>query len=184
MGEDSTGAGSTGHAATHVVMGKIGAPWGVKGWVKVFSYTQPPENLLDYRDFQIESGGQLMKLEFDDLKPHGQGFVGHIRGCDVREASGAYTGRELWLAKDALPRIDDGYYWHQLEGLRVVNLKGEVLGRVHHLMETGANDVLVVRGDADSVDRQERLLPWVLGQVVSEVDLDAGLIRVDWGKDY
>lgn len=184
MVQESAGAGSSGHAATHVVMGKIGAPWGVKGWVKVFSYTQPPENLLEYSGFEIESGGQLVKLEFDELKPHGQGFVGHIAGCDVREASGAYTGRELWLAKAALPPVDEGYYWHQLEGLQVVNLEGEVLGRVHHLMETGANDVLVVRGDEHSIDRQERLLPWVLDQVVTEVDLKAGLIRVDWGKDY
>jgi 16S rRNA processing protein RimM len=184
MGQGRAGAGKSRHAATHVVMGRIGAPWGVKGWVKVFSFTEPAGNLLDYRHFEIESGAQLVPVEFDELKPHGSGFVGHIRGCDVREASGAFTGRELWLAKSALPQIGEGYYWHQLEGLRVVNLQDEVLGTVHHMMETGANDVMVVRGDESSVDRQERLLPWVLGQVVREVDLDAGLVRVDWGSDY
>lgn len=123
MGQGRAGAGKSRHAATHVVMGRIGAPWGVKGWVKVFSFTEPAGNLLDYRHFEIESGAQLVPVEFDELKPHGSGFVGHIRGCDVREASGAFTGRELWLAKSALPQIGEGYYWHQLEGLRVVNLQ-------------------------------------------------------------
>jgi 16S rRNA processing protein RimM len=165
-------------------MGRVGAPWGVKGWVKVHSFTEPPENLLDYLEYEIGTPEGLQKLAFDELKPHGQGFVGHIKGCEVREQTGAYTGCELLIAKAELPELDEGFYWHELEGLRVVTLSGEVLGTVHHLMETGANDVLVVRGDEGSVDREERLLPWVLGQVVTDVDLDAGVITVDWQVDW
>lgn len=175
---------SAGRTADHLVMARIGAPWGVKGWVKVFSFTQPPENVLDYKRYSFEEGGRLQTLEFDELKPHGAGFVGHIVGCDVREQCGRYTGKELLLTKQDLPALEEGYYWHQLEGLQVVNLAGEVLGRVDHLLETGANDVLVVHGDAESVDREERLLPYVSGQVVKRVDLDAGVIQVDWEKDY
>lgn len=161
-------------------MGRVGAPWGVKGWVKVHSFTQPSDNLLEYREFDIETPSGLGKLVFDEMKPQGQGFVGHIKGCDLREQTGAWTGCELLVAKSALPALEEGWYWHELEGLRVVTLQGELLGTVHHLMETGANDVMVVRGDEHSVDRLERLLPWVEGQVVTDVDLEAGVLTVDW----
>jgi len=172
------------HGKTHVVMGRVGAPWGIKGWVKVHSFAEPPENLLDHLEYEIETPTGLQTLVFDEIKPQGQGFVGHIKGCEVREQTGAFTGCELLLSKTQLPELDEGYYWHELEGLRVVTLSGDVLGTVHHLMETGANDVIVVRGDEQSVDREERLLPWIPGQVVVDVDLEAGVLQVDWEKDF
>jgi 16S rRNA processing protein RimM len=169
---------------SHVVMGRIGAPWGVKGWVKLFSFADSPESLLDYRSFYIQGPAGLQVLEFDEIKQHGQGFVGHIKGCDVRELTGEFVGKELLIAKQELPDLEDGYYWHQLEGLRVLTLSGQDLGTVKHLLETGANDVMVVQGDDASVDKQERLLPYVEGQVVKDVDLVARTIVVDWDKDY
>jgi 16S rRNA processing protein RimM len=175
-------------SATHVVMGRIGAPYGIKGWVKLISFTEPTENLLDYPHFWIAegtgSGTELRKIEIDEARPQGQTLVGHIKGCDVREETRLYTGQELLIPKSELPPLDEGYYWHQLEGLRVVNLEGEDLGVVNHLLATGANDVVVVRGDAASIDQEERLLPYVKGQVVKEVDLGARIMRVDWGKDF
>jgi 16S rRNA processing protein RimM len=180
------GSNESGYDATHVVMGCIGAPYGIKGWVKLHSFADPAGNLLEYRHFLIEGGpGEgLRQIEIDEARPQGQGFVGHIRGCDVREDTRHFTGKNLLVAKSALPALPDGYYWHELEGLRVINLAGDYLGRVHHLLATGANDVLVVRGDTDSCDREERLLPWIEGQVVLEVDLPGGLLKVDWGRDY
>lgn len=169
---------------THVVMGRIGAPWGVKGWVKVHSFAEPPENLLEYLKFEIETPTGMRVLVFDEIKPHGRGFVGHIKGCEVPEQTGAFTGCELLVSKALLPELDEGFYWHELEGLRVVTLTGEVLGNVHHLMETGANDVLVVRGNEHSVDREERILPWIPEQVITDIDLEAGVITVDWDKDF
>jgi 16S rRNA processing protein RimM len=172
-------------AVTHLVMGKVGAPWGVKGWVKLVSYTDPPENLLDYRHFVLTgargAGQGQIEVELDDGRPQGQGLVGHIKGCDTPEQSGLYTGGELWVAKSALPALEDdeGYYWHQLEQLTVKTLDGAVLGKVQHLMATGANDVLVIR-DAQG---KERLLPYV-PQVVRKVDLDGGVIEVDWQTDW
>ncbi len=165
-------------------MGRIGAPYGIKGWVKLISFTEPTENLLDYPHFWIADGAELRKIEIDEARPQGQTLVGHIKGCDVREETRRYTGQELWIPKDALPALDEGYYWYQLEGLRVVNLDGEDLGVVDHLLATGANDVLVVRGDDASIDTEERLLPYVKGQVVKKVDLATRLVHVDWGKDY
>ncbi len=169
-------------------MGRIGAPYGIKGWVKLISFTEPTDNLLEYRHFWIAEGAgseqEFKKIEIDEARPQGQTLVGHIKGCDIREATRLYTGLELLIPKKELPSLDEGYYWHQLEGLRVVNLEGEDLGVVAHLLATGANDVVVVRGDSASIDQEERLLPYVKGQVVKEVDLAARLMRVDWGKDY
>lgn len=175
------------HAATHVVMGRIGAPYGIKGWVKLYSFTDSPENLLDYRKFWVcdpERPDTLTSIEIDEARPQGQGFVGHIKGCDEREQTRRYTGLELMLTKAELPSLEAGYYWHQLEGLRVRNRAGEDLGRVVQLMATGANDVLVVRGDAASVDQEERLLPWVEEQVVLDVDLAGAVLQVDWERDW
>ncbi len=171
-------------SATHVVMGRIGAPYGIKGWVKLISFTDPADNLLEYSHFWVADGTALKPIEIDEARPQGEGLVGHIKGCDVREQTRLYTGLDLLVAKEELPELEEGFYWHELEGLRVVNLEGEDLGVVDHLMATGANDVLVVRGDEASVDRTERLLPYVEEQVVREIDLDARLMRVDWGRDW
>ena len=185
-------------SATHVVMGRIGAPYGIKGWVKLISFTDPLENLLDYDQFWIADeidtetangakgakGKPLRKIEIDEARPQGDTLVGHIKGCDVREETRRYTGLELLVPKDELPELEEGYYWHELEGLRVVNLTGEDLGVVHHLLGTGANDVVVVRGDDASIDREVRLLPYVEEQVVKEIDLAARIMRVDWEKDW
>jgi 16S rRNA processing protein RimM len=165
-------------------MGRIGAPYGIKGWVKLISFTDPADNLLDYEHFWIAEGSALKKIEIDEARLQGGGLVGHIKGCDIREDTRLYTGLDLLVPKDELPALEEGFYWHELEGLRVVNLAGEDLGVVDHLLATGANDVLVVRGDEASVDREERLLPYVEEQVVKEVDLAARLMRVDWGKDW
>jgi len=174
-------------SATHVVMGRIGAAYGLKGWVKLFSFTDPPANLLEHRKFFIvgnNAEAALQEIEIDEARAQGQGFVGHIKSCDERDKTRSYTGKELLLPKQVLPNLEEGYYWHQLEGLRVVNLVGEELGTVHHLLATGANDVLVVHASATSIDKLERLLPYVWGQVVLEVDLNSGVIKVDWEKDY
>ncbi len=169
---------------SHVVMGRIGAPWGVKGWVKLFSFTDPADNLLDYHRYWTQGGDGLQSVEFDEIKVHGHDFVAHIKGCDVREEACRYTGQELLIARTELPELDAGFYWYQLEGLRVVTQSGQDLGIVHHLMETGANDVLVVKGDAQSVDKIERLLPWIKDSVIKQVDLKQRLILVEWDKDY
>jgi 16S rRNA processing protein RimM len=170
--------------ATHVVMGRIGAPWGIKGWVKLFSFADPLDNLLEYHTYYIQGSSGLEALEFAEMKAHGKSFVGRVKGCEVREAAVLYVGLELMLDKAELPSLDEGYYWYQLEGLRVKTLSGQDLGTVHHLLETGANDVLVVRGDEQSEDREERLLPYVKEAVVKTVDLATAVILVDWDKEY
>ncbi len=109
----------------------------------------------------------------------GKTLVARFAGIDDRETAAALVGQDLSVDRDRLPETaEDEYYWADLTGLEVVNREGIVLGRVHNLLSTGANDVLVVRGD------RERLVPFVQGQYVLEVDLEAGRILVDWSPDF
>ncbi|MFN0002865.1 MAG: ribosome maturation factor RimM [Pseudohongiellaceae bacterium] len=174
-------------SATHVVMGRIGASYGIKGWVKLFSFTDPIDNLLEYKSFFTAGSNPeqgLQVIEIDEIRAQGKGFVGHIVGCDIREDTRNYTGNELLQPKTALPLLQEGYYWHQLEGLKVFNQSGDELGSVHHMLATGANDVLVVQASATSIDKETRLIPYITGQVVVKVDIAAGLLQVAWEKDY
>jgi 16S rRNA processing protein RimM len=171
-------------------LGKIGAAHGIRGWVRLISFTDPADNILDFRHFYLSpavgsAAVGLERIEIDESRSQGKHFVGHIKGCDDRDLASKFTGRELLVEKSALPALeDDGFYWFQLEGLQVINLQNDSLGQVDHLIETGANDVLVVRPTPDSIDTVERLIPYIQDQVIKQVDLDTTTIRVDWEKDY
>lgn len=172
-----------------IVLGHITTVFGVKGWVKIHSNTSPMENILNYRNWILDRNGQLKTVEIDQARPHGKGLVAHIIGCDDRELARTYCGHQITLAADELPDPeDDEIYWHQLENLDVFsrNSAGDnvLLGKVSHLMETGANDVLVIRPSKGSIDQRERLVPWLIDQVVIDVNPEKGFIRVDWDPEF
>lgn len=124
-------------------------------------------------------------LELDEVRAHGKTLIAHVRGYDTPEQSRALTGIELEVEADGLPPLEEGeYYWAELQGLQVFNRQQERLGRVSHLIETGANDVLVVMPDADSIDDQERLVPWLPGQHIDRVSLEEERLDVDWESDW
>jgi len=172
-----------------VVIGRFTGTFGIKGWLKVYSYTNPLENLLDYHYCQIQRQGVWQAAQIAEGKVHGKGLIVRLKGVDDPELATTYVGCEVAIAATQLPLLpEDEYYWRQLEGLRVIvddPVRGQqVLGRVHHLFETGANDVLVVRGDEHSIDRRERLIPYLPGRVVCKVDLAAQTMLVDWDPDF
>ncbi|MGJ7462729.1 ribosome maturation factor RimM [Halomonas sp. MA07-2] len=174
-------------ADDHVVLGKLTSPFGVRGWLKVYSYTSPMEGILDYPQWVLRCGERLERRRLLQGRRHGKGLVVLLERCDTREGAEALAGVEILLAKAELPELVPGeLYWHQLEGLRVVTREGVVLGRIDHLFETGANDVMVVKGalDPDAVDGAERLLPYLPEEVILEVDLDGGVMTVDWDPDF
>lgn len=168
-----------------VVLGRFTAPYGIKGWIKIHSYTEPMENILNYNPWLVESGGQKVPVRLEAGKRHGKGLIAKLAGVNTPEEAKLWHGREIMVPQTELPDLETGeYYWSQLENLLVYTESGVLLGRVSHLMETGANDVLVVKGTAESIDREQRLIPWLPDQVVKEVDLDSGLMRVDWDPDF
>lgn len=171
-----------------VDVGRITSVFGIKGWVKVLSDTEPPANIGTYSPWWLKTRHGVKAVEIDELQPHGKGFVAHIVGIDDRDAAEAFARVTISVERDQLPNLSaDEYYWHQLEGLSVYSCfdGGEqLLGKVSHLMETGANDVLVVAPCEASLDDHERLVPWVPGQFVKLVDLEAGKILVDWDPAF
>lgn len=170
---------------TSTIMGKVTSVYGVKGWVKVFSYTQPKENLKKYKVWTLEKNGQRKQVSVLGCKAHGNGLVAQLDGCSDREQAKALTESMICVETAELPDLEDGeFYWHQLEALKVVTTQGQLLGKVHHLMETGSNDVLVVRKCAGSIDGKERLIPYLPEQVVKNVDLEEGVIEVDWDPEF
>ncbi|MDN3521292.1 ribosome maturation factor RimM [Halomonas ramblicola] len=174
-------------ADDHVVLGKLTSPYGVKGWLRVYSYTGPMEGILDYAEWVLRRGEALERRRLVQGRRHGKGLVARVEGCDTREAAEALAGAEILLPKAELPELSgDDFYWHELEGLRVVTRDGTVLGCVDYLFETGANDVMVVKGslEADAVDARERLLPFLPEEVILEVDLEGGVMTVDWDPDF
>ena len=162
-----------------VILGKIAGIYGVRGWVKVFSETKPKENIFNYNPWQICIRGQWQTIEIIEGKSHGKGLIAHLESCDDRDLARQLVGAEIAIDKAQLPAPDEGeYYWADLVGLKVTTLDGLELGQVDHLLETGANDVLVVKGD------RERLIPFVQGQYIHEVDMETGAIRVDWDPEF
>ena len=171
-----------------VNVGRITALFGVKGWVKIHSYTEPQENLFEYHPWWLKTAHGVKKVEIDEARPHGDAFVAHIVGIDDRDVAALYTVVDISVERDLLPELGEGeYYWSQLEGLVVyTRFSGERqrLGVVDKMLETGANDVLVVLADAASIDQRERLIPYVPEQFVLAVDLVAGEILVDWDPEF
>ncbi len=171
------------------VMGKITSVYGVKGWVKVFSYTQPKENICKYNDWKLEGGERNGAIKVLSCKAHGNGLIAQIEGCNDRDEAKAYAGSLITVPSEELPDLPDGeYYWYQLQGLKVFAQNEEsekvLLGQVSHLIETGSNDVLVVKKCKGSLDGRERLIPYLPEQVVQTVDLSDGEIHVDWDPDF
>lgn len=167
------------------VIGQVTSVFGIKGWLKVFSFTDPREGILDYRDWTLLLDGKRIPVKLEEGRRQGQGIVVRLKGIDDRDLANRYCGAEIRVATAELPELPEGeFYWHQLEGLEVFTVEGECLGKVHHLMETGSNDVLVVRATAASIDQRERLIPYLPDQVLKEVDLGASRMMVDWDPEF
>lgn len=167
-----------------IVLGKITSVHGVRGEVKIYSFTDPIDNLLDYTAWTLKRDGEVKQVELVSGRLQGKILVAKLKGLDDREVARTFAGFDICVPRALLPDLDDGeYYWHQLEGLKVIDLQGQLLGRLDHLLETGSNDVMVVKPCPGSLDDRERLLPYT-EQCVQKVDLAAGEMRVDWDADF
>jgi len=162
-----------------VVMGRIVAPYGVLGWLKVVPDTELLDGLLDYATWWIGKDGNWQEKEIESAKIHNDVLVVKLKGVNDRDAAFACKGQQVAVPRDALPEPEENeYYWADLIGLSVKNQQGVDLGFVTNLLETGANDVLVVKGG-----NVERLLPFI-DQVILEVDIPGKTILVDWLAEW
>jgi len=168
-----------------LVVGKFTSAYGIKGWVKLHSYTDPIGNIKDYQPLYLKKRGQWQELDIETIRNHAKSLVAKVKGCDDRDQVAFYSGCELGMLKSQLPDLaDDDFYWSDLAGLTVKNQQDQVFGIVDHLVETGSNDVLVVKATDTSIDDLERLIPYLFGDVVLSVDLEAGEMIVDWDAEF
>jgi 16S rRNA processing protein RimM len=163
-----------------VVLGHVSGVFGVKGWLKIHSETDPVQNIVKYDPWFIQKDKTWSKVKPLQGKLHGKGVIVQLDGYNDRDQAAELKGCEIAVRRDQLPAVADrdDFYWTDLEGLRVENLEGFYLGEISHLFETGSNDVMVINGD------RERLVPYIWEQVVKKVDLDNGLMILDWDPDF
>lgn len=164
----------------YIDVGEVSGVFGIKGWVKVFSFTRPRENILNYSPWYLRKKGEIREIKLIDGQRQGKLVIAALEGIGDREAAASIVGCNILIDKKQLPVPDKGeYYWADLVGLRVETGQGVGLGYVDHLLETGANDVLVVKDG-----KQERLIPFLQRQTVLRIDLENGVMVVDWDPDF
>ena len=161
-----------------ICVGHILGAHGIKGWVRVFSNTSPRENIVNYSPWLLARDGELESLKVKG-RLQGKNVLAKLEGIEDRTRADELVGCQLFIDPAQLPALEAGeYYWSDLIGLEVENLQAEALGVVENLMETGADDVLVIKGE------RQRLIPFVMDDIVREVDLDNRRLVVDWSPEY
>lgn len=181
---DEAGNGSMisaeGDEQRFVTLGRISGAHGIQGWVKVHSDTSPRENIVRYSPWELHWPGRHEQRKVKAGRCQGKAVVAKLEGCNDRDAAEALVGAEIAIPRSLLPEttVAGEYYWADLEGLSVRTVDGVDLGHIEQLFETGANDVIVVQGE------RERLVPYIWEQVVRDVDLEAGVMLVDWDPDF
>lgn len=161
---------------TKIVVGRFGSPYGVKGWVKVISFTDPPAKILGYEPWVIVKSGISQSVSPVQGRMQGGNVVVQLDGCNDRDEAKTYTNIDILIEREQLPDLpNDEFYWVDLVGLTVFNTTNEMLGKVDHLFATGSNDVLVTKDESGKTHN----IPY-LDHVIMEVDLKGGRIIVDW----
>jgi 16S rRNA processing protein RimM len=159
--------------------GEVAGAFGVLGWIKVKSFTDPPLNIVKYVPWTLEFADRVIEVNVVEGRSQGHFVVARVEGVNDRDKASALKGGRISVPRSCFPRAPAGsYYWVDLLGLDVLTESGFSLGKVVGLMETGANDVLQVKGE------RERLIPFVIGQFVKNVDIDKGFIVVDWDPEF
>jgi 16S rRNA processing protein RimM len=161
-------------------MGRVVAPYGVLGWLKIHPDTEVFDSLLDYKTWWIGKDNDWRELKVESAKIHNDVLVVKLQGIDDRDAAVACKGKQIAVLRALLPKLEgEEYYWSDLIGLSVKNQQNVDFGKISDVFATGANDVIV----AKSNDGVERLVPYI-AQAIIEVDLDAGTMLVDWDENF
>lgn len=161
-----------------MILGCIGATYGVRGWVKINSYTDPLTNILNYRKWFVNHQGEWLPFIVESARPHGNSIVAKLVGIDDPDIAKQYTNNPIGIDRDLLPTPSaDEYYWDDLVELTVTTSTGAILGKVVEVRNTGANDILIIQGD------KRHLVPFI-DHVIQTVDLNKKSIIVDWDYDF
>jgi 16S rRNA processing protein RimM len=169
-----------------IVLGKVGAVYGIKGWLKIHSFTGETDAILDYFPWSLKLGNNTQTVEITDWRKHNKGLIVKVAKVDDRDQAQALVGSEILVSEATLPDLPQGdFYWRDLIGMSVMTTQGYDLGVVSDMMETGANDVLVVKANLnDGFSKKERLIPYLFEEVVESVSIENKQICVDWDPGF
>jgi len=169
----------------YILLGKISGVHGIKGWVKVFSYTSPRVQIVNYTKWYIRKKDQDWKLfKLKEGKEQGKNIIAKLEGINYRDEAEAMRGMEIAIQQDQLAVLDENeYFWRDLIGLSVETINGEKLGKIDWLFDTGSNDVMVIK-ETKSAEPKEYLLPFVFDDVIQSIDLEQSLMIVDWDPEF
>lgn len=170
----------------NILVGKIGASYGIKGWFKINTYTDVPEGIFDYSPWRVTLNGNDHIVKVAEWRRHNKGLIAKFDGVETRDDAEAWLHGEIFVSADQLPELsEDEFYWRDLKGMSVKTDKGYDLGKVSDLMETGSNDVLVVDANpTDAFGKTERLIPYLQESVILSVSKEDNTITVDWDPGF
>lgn len=174
-------------SAERIFLGHVTGVSGLKGLVKVHSDTNPRENIIAFKQWWIEQGGAWRQINVVNGRPQGKTIVAQIEGVSSPEQASLLIGAKIAVDRETLPQLSGGeYYWTDLVGMQVKTVDGVELGPVDRLFETGANDVVVIKDERDHEEKSssEVLVPWLVPDVITEVNMDSRVITVDWDPDF
>lgn len=161
----------------YITIGRVGSAYGIRGWLKIRSYTEEPLQILQYNPWYLAEGSSWQAFELEEGKQHGKGIVVKFSGIETPEVGKKLTGRIIAIKREQLAHLPENqYYWADLEGLTVIDQHGKTLGKISYLIATGSNDVLVIQDPSG----KEQAIPYLPGSVVKKIDLKQGVMHVDW----
>ncbi|MGQ7842914.1 ribosome maturation factor RimM [Granulosicoccus sp. 3-233] len=172
--------------ADRVLLGHITGVYGLKGWVKVHSDTNPRDNIVTYKSWWLEQRGNWTQVRMLQGRPQGKTIIAQLEGVDTPEGAHALIGATIAVSRAALPEPAEGeYYWADLIGMQVRTVEGVQIGPVERLFETGANDVVVISDEREETEgSSEVLVPWLVPDVITEVNSKDRIITIDWDPDF
>ena len=158
-----------------ITIGRLGAAYGIQGWLHITSFTDPTDNIFEYRkDWLIKTNNQWRPIKITNHKSHGNAFIVKLPECNDRDTAMQFKGTEIGVKRSALPETNaNEYYWDDLIGLTVYTISGESIGTVDYLFETGSNDVIVTKGE------KQHFIPYT-DDAIKQVDLEKQAIIIDW----
>ncbi|MDP8185217.1 ribosome maturation factor RimM [Phocoenobacter skyensis] len=167
-------------------VGKLGSTYGIRGWLRLYSSTEQQESIFDYQPWFLKVKEQWQPVELESWRYHKNDLIVKLKGTEERESAQLLTNAEIGVDLSVFPQLEeDDFYWHDLIGCEVVNTSDYQMGTVAEIMETGSNDVLVVKAKSkDAFGKQERLIPFLYEQVVKRVDLTTKIIEVEWDAGF
>lgn len=167
----------------YILLGEISGVSGVTGWVKVFSHTDPRVKITDYKQWYLQEKGKDWKsVKLLNGRAQGKNIVAQLEGITTREQAEALKGAQIAINEEQLDALQENeYYWKDLIGLNVETTEGVNLGTIDWIFNTGSNDVITVK---DSVEKVERLVPYIMDDVVISIDLESNLMVVDWDPEF